>query len=83
MEERIFIHRPALPRVLEQRLDLGSERQPARVNGVIQRLDPDAIADQPELAAAGVPDSDREHSAKPLQERDAPLLKGVDEDLGV
>ncbi len=64
MEERLLVDGARLLGVLEQRLDLGREREPAVVDAVVERLDADAVADEPELAGLRVPERDREHAAE-------------------
>ena len=75
--------RAPLIRIFEQRLDLRCKRQPAIVQAVIQRLDADPIAHQPQLAPAAVPKRKGEHASQPVDEIDAPLLEPMEQDFGV
>src|SRR5574341_742739 len=83
MNECLFMDRALLIRVLQQGLDLRGKGEPVMVNAVVEGLDPDAVADQPELPFFGVPEADGEHAAEFVQAVDAPLLEGMDDDLGV
>ena len=78
--------------VLEQRLDLAGEQQAAglRRTRVVQRLDAEVVAVQHELAAAPilpgaaqVGDGEGPHAVEARGAGGAPLLVGVDDDLGV
>ena len=51
--------------------------------GVVERLDPEAIAGQEQLLATLVPDRDREHPVEALDAPRAFLLVEVDDRLGV
>ena len=51
------------------------------VDTVIEGFDADAVADQPEFSFLRVPQRDREHAPKLLEAFDAPLLKGMEDDL--
>ena len=81
--ERLLVDGALLLRVEEQRLDLRREHKPVVVNGVVERLDPDAVAHEPQLAGPAVPQRDREHAAEAVEAVDAPLLVRVDDHLGV
>src|SRR5262245_20868069 len=83
VEKRLFIHHAPLLRIFEKALDLRSKGKLACVSAVIQRLHPDAVSNQPQFMAAGVPNPNRKHSAKAFEKVDAPLFEGVDDDLGV
>ena len=83
MEERLLVDGALLARVGQQRLDLRGERDAVIVDGVVERLDADAVADQPERLLASVPDGDGEHAPEAMQAVDAPLLEGVEDDLRI
>ena len=68
---------------LLERLELGSERKTAAVVVVIERLDARAVAVEPELLLARIPDGDREHAVDPVDEVGAPLEVRVQGDFGV
>ena len=71
-------------RVGTQRLQFGAEPQGSAVPAVVQRLDPQPVSDQRQLAMFRVPQGDRKHAEKALHGlEDAPLLKGRKDDLGV
>src|SRR5262245_33521258 len=53
------------------------------MNAVVQRLDADTIADEPQLTRTPVPQREREHAAQPGDTVDAPLLEGMEDDFGV
>src|SRR6185369_6613554 len=65
------------------RLDLRSEQEQVRQERVVERLDPQAIARQDELAAPRVPDRQREVALDEADEVLAFLLVEVDQGLGV
>ena len=73
--------------VLQQRLDLAGEEQPAgaRRACVVERLDAEVVAAQDELAVAlaQVGDGERPHAVEARATGRAPLLVGVHDDLGV
>ena len=83
MIQRVFVDLAGLLRILEQRLDLGGKGDAAMVDAVVERLDANPIADQPQAALARVPQRDREHPAEPVQAVDAPLLERMQDDFGV
>src|SRR5947208_324783 len=83
MKERRLVNGAALIGILEQRLDFGSERHAAVMNAVVEGLDPDAIANQPELPGWFLPQAECEHSAKTGQTIDAPFFERMKDDLGV
>src|SRR5674536_397038 len=74
-------------RVLEERLDLAGEQQPAgpRRARVVERLDAEVIAVQDELAVAlaKVGHGKRPHAVEACGAPRAPLLVGVDDDFAV
>src|SRR5213593_2366912 len=53
------------------------------MDAVVQRLDADAVTNEPELAFLRVPEADREHTAKAVNAIDPPLLKCVQDHFGV
>src|SRR3546814_8368679 len=50
----------------EERLDLGSEEQRGAGLDVVERLDAEAVAGEPQRALAPVPDGEREHAVEAL-----------------
>ena len=80
---RLEVHGPGDVRVLEDRLDLRAEDQAVLGPRVVERLDPDPVARQQELAADAVPEREREEPAEALHAARAPRLVGVDDDLRV
>ena len=78
----IELRRPA--RVGAQRLELGTEQQPAVELGPVERLDAEPVADEVERPFAAVPQHDREHADQAIDGRfDAPDCGSLDNDLGV
>src|SRR5262249_37124046 len=69
--------------VLEDRLDLGAEQEAVGALGVVERLDPDAVAGQEELAGPAVPQGEGEEAAEALDAPWAPRLVGVHHHLAV
>ena len=51
--------------------------------GVVERLDPDAVAGEEERAAPSIPERDAEHPAQVRERVLAPLLVGVHDGFGV
>jgi hypothetical protein len=70
-------------RQLEERLLLTRERHSARTGRVVQRLDAERVARAEHLAAAPVPDDEREHAAQPGHGRRAEIVVQRDDDLAV
>ena len=68
---------------MQQRLQLGRERQPTGDASPVQRLDPEAVPREHEAALARVPDRHREHATQPFRELNSVLLVEVNEHLGV
>ncbi|MDA9454925.1 hypothetical protein XI00_11890 [Bradyrhizobium sp. CCBAU 21359] len=64
-------------------LDLACEQNAAAVLGIIQRLDPDAVARQDQAALLPIPQADREKSLQAFEHRLTPGEIRVREDLGV
>lgn len=83
MVRQPFIDRTGLVGIGEQRLDLGCEGQPTMMLAVIQRLDPDPIANQPQFLLAGIPQGDSEHPAEFVQAFNPPLLEGMEDHFGI
>jgi len=50
---------------------------------VVERLGAHAVAHQPHLALAFIPQRKRKHAAQPLERANAPLLERVQNDFGV
>ncbi len=63
----------------QQRLDLGSEIQPAVDRRIVQRLDADAVAREKQRLRSGIPDRQAEHAAQPRDGVAPPLLVCVDD----
>ena len=83
MVERLLVDLTRLLRIEQQRLDLRREHEALVVHRVIERLDADAVAHEPELSCARVPEREGEHATHPVQAVDTPLLEGVHEHLRV
>ena len=68
----------------QERLELGAEEQRAVVEQrVVQRLDAQPVPRHEQRLLVAVPQREGEHAAKALHAGFAPLLPGVDDDLGV
>jgi hypothetical protein len=83
VEQRAFIHRAPLLGIAQQRFDLRRKGQAAVVNAVVQRLDADAIAHQPQFAPPRIPQPEREHAAEPRDAVNAPLFKRMENHFAV
>ena len=83
MEKCVFVDGTRLLGVLQQRLDFGGKRKATVVAAVIERLDAQSIADQPQLPRACVPQGDGEHAPEVLDAVDAPALESSEDHLGV
>ena len=81
--ERDLIDLADLIGIGEKRLDLRCEGYAAVVSAVIQGLDANPVAGEPELAVPTVPQCDGEHPTEPLKACDPPLLVCVDDHFGV
>jgi hypothetical protein len=53
------------------------------VHRIVKRFDADTVADQPQLAFAGIPKCNGKHSSEFLQAIDTPLLEGMKNNLGI
>ena len=53
------------------------------MDAVVQRLDADAVTNEPELAFLCVPEANREHTAEAVNAIDPPLLKCVQDYLSI
>src|SRR5437879_3496982 len=60
--ERLLVDLTRLLRIEQQRLDLRREHEALVVHRVIERLDADAVAHEPELSCARVPEREGEHA---------------------
>ena len=70
--------------MFEERLDLGGEDDLLAGLREVERLDADAVADEPELAGLRVPQRKGEHAGQPADEAvEAPVRVAVHEHLGV
>src|SRR5262249_21715205 len=67
----------------EERLHFGAKEQALPVPRPVERLDPDAVADEEQRFLPLVPQREREHAAEAAERAFGPLLPGVDHDLGV
>src|SRR4051794_38056696 len=67
----------------KERLDLRREKKAPAVVGPVERLDPDSVSRDDQLAFASVPDHECEHPAQPRDTIFSVLLVGVHDDLGV
>src|SRR6266508_2649874 len=67
----------------EDRLQFRGKEQLAVVLGVVERLDPEAVAREQKLTAAYVPDGEAEHAAKPLDAARAEVFVEMDDGFGV
>ena len=81
--ERVAVDLGAPRAESAQRLQFRAEPQRPAVPRVIQRLDAQAVADQPETALALLPQRDREHADEPVDRGDPPLAQRREHDLGV
>ena len=70
-------------RVLEERLQLGGEREAARRRVVVERLYPEPVAGEVQHMGARVDDREGEHAHEVGDARAAPLLVGAQHGLGV
>ena len=83
VKQRFFVDRPRLIRILQQRFDFAGKGNAAVMNTVVERLDADTIANEPKPPRPCVPERDGKHAAKFVQASNAPLLKGMQNHLGV
>src|SRR5882672_2062872 len=60
-------------RILEQRLQLGREREAGRAVDVVERLDAEAVTREEELAAFVIRDGEREHTGEVVDNVATPL----------
>src|SRR5262249_38566665 len=67
----------------EERPHLGAEEQGLPVPRPVERLDPDAVADEEQRFLPLVPQRKSEHPPEATERALGPLLPGVDHDLGV
>ena len=67
----------------EDGFDLRTEEQLPLVDGVVERLDPDAVAYESEAVARALPDGDGEHAAQFLDDVDAVLFVAVQDHFGI
>src|SRR5688572_30717995 len=83
MKERFFVNPALLLRILQKGLDFRSEHDASIMDAVIERLDSDPVARQPELLRAFIPKREREHPAQTVETLDAPLGKRMQDHLGI
>ena len=83
MKQCFFVDRTRLIGILKERFDFRGECDPTVMNAVVERLNADPVTNQPEAMCVCVPEGYGKHAAKFLQTIDAPLRKGVQDNLGV
>ncbi len=66
----------------QQGLDLRCESQAVSQSGVVERLDSEAVADEPQSLLQTVQDGEGEHAHESAQARDPPAGEGPENDLG-
>ncbi len=82
--QRLAVHRTVAAARLVERFELGGEDHLPSALGVIQRLLPEAIANQPARFGRAVPYGYREHAPQTRNGRlDTPLRKGGQRHLGI
>ena len=69
--------------IREDRLDLGREHDTVSVRVPVERLLPEPISREHQLALIAIPDGDREHAAQVVNEVHALVFVEVDEHLGI
>ena len=67
----------------KQRFDLGGEDERPRGRGIIERLDPEAVAGAEQPAPRTVPHGEREHAVEPRETVLTPPPVGLQQHLGV
>jgi hypothetical protein len=65
--QRVEVERVRQPRKRPQRLQLRSERERSGMPRVVERLDPEMIAGEEQLAPRAIPQREREHPGQPVQ----------------
>src|SRR6266545_6373828 len=83
MEQGIFIDFALHLSVAKQSLNLAGKEKAARLDGVVKRLDPDAVPNQPQKTEVRVPERERKHSTEPMNRIGAPLAVRVNNYLAV
>ena len=81
--QRGTVQRPRHQAGGEERAHLGRKHDVAVPAKHVERLDPQSIAREPEPLRDAVPDREGEHAAQPLDDRRAPFLVPLEDDLGV
>ena len=81
--QRLQIHLPRATGIFQQRFDLRGKHQGVANADVIERLDPEMIPREEQLAAFHIPQGKRKHPVEPPDTRRPPLLVGMNNDLGV
>ncbi len=79
--ERVGIGPAGYARVLEERLQLGRERESVRPFDVVEGLDPEPVAREEQLAPLVVGDREREHAGEVVDDVTAPLFEATEDDL--
>ena len=80
-QQRVLVDLPFEVGIFQQGFDLRRKDQPFADACDVQRLHPEPVAREMQLALRLVPDRERENPIEALYETDAPLLVGVDEDF--
>src|SRR5262249_16769726 len=78
-----LVERARTAGMLEQRFDLGGEREVASAARVVEGLHAGAVAGQDQAAPADIEDGDREHAVQILEDALAFLLVEMSDDLAV
>ena len=79
-----MIETPINLRAQQQRFELGGEEHPAvRQEGIIERLLAEAVTSEEQRLLPGIPQCKGKLPVEAIETRRAPLLPGVDDDLGV
>src|SRR6266850_863629 len=81
--KRLLIDMTRLLLVLQQRLNFGSESDTSMVDAVVERLDTDAVTNQPQLSLFRVPQRDGKHATKLVHAFDTPFLERMQNHFGV
>jgi len=83
VEDRALVHVARNGGVEQQRLELARECHALPVVVIVERLDPDAIADEEQAAAVAVEQRERELAAQLVDEIVAVVLVQMEQQLGV
>ncbi len=83
MEQRPFINLARHVWISKQGLDLAGKQKAARLHRIVERLNPNAVPNQPQATEVRIPERESKHPAEPLNRIDAPLTVCVNNDLAV